>query len=488
MDVGWLALAEDSDGDEDVEFDHGSELSLSKLPLKNLVDSDDEDDDEDDDEEGERPLKDLFSFDDEDDDEDDDKEGAPAEQPAKKKKKKLPVAVGALKEELDDAPVRDGFFEEEAVESEFDDAMFDTDSSMSDTGSVDLPPEYVDAGMSDEQDVDYEPIEDVSKRRRKRPLKDFVYSDDEADDEDDDEEGEPAEQPAKKKTTKLPVSSAEAVAEKVPERGIPADEPAGKKKRTRCPVCGVWSTQLARHIMAKHQDWSKVKAQNVRYANIETKRKRFECPTCLTRVVNLKRHLVQMHDVQPGSMQELHLLALTSKRAQTKLKVGSSGMMEVEAARVLWRHSVERYKLCYTVLLSDGDAKTFTELTNIKPYGDEVHIEKEECINHSLIWSRCAKDKFASRWRVQFAVFTAISEFNFGPAAAQDTASFFGFHQGAHLKRLGASRQKKRERNSVKFQKDKANKRRDTVRAARLKRQEKLMLLEGGPAYAAGQF
>ncbi|KAL8609207.1 hypothetical protein ACOMHN_058827 [Nucella lapillus] len=61
---------------------------------------------------------------------------------------------------------------------------------------------------------------------------------------------------------------------------------------------------------------------------------------------------------------------------------GSSGMMEVEAARVLWRHSVERYKLRYTVLLSDGDAKTFTELTNIKPYGDEVHIEKEECINH----------------------------------------------------------------------------------------------------------
>ncbi|KAL8592498.1 hypothetical protein ACOMHN_021440 [Nucella lapillus] len=315
---------------------------------------------------------------------------------------------------------------------------------------------------------------------------------------------------------------------------------------------------------------------------------------------------------------------------------GSSGMMEVEAARVLWRRSVERYKLHYTVLLSDGDAKTFTELTNIKPYGDKVHIEKEECINHvskrlgsalrnlvadcrkkgvtlggrghgqltqnairkltiyynrairksssaeemkkavmaslhhcystdskprhelcpvgadswcfyqtalaqhqvpgphktlihtplnheklhqhlkpvyerltdtqllsrcvsgktqnsneclhSLIWSRCAKDKFVSRRRVQFAVITAISEFNFGPAAAQDTASFFGFHQGAHMKRLGASREKKRERNSVKFQKDKANKRRDTVRAARLKRQEELMLLEGGPAYAAGKF
>ncbi|KAL8591284.1 hypothetical protein ACOMHN_060586 [Nucella lapillus] len=48
MEDGWLALAEDSAGDEDVEFDHGS------------------------------------------DDEDDDEEGELAEQPAKKKTKKLP--------------------------------------------------------------------------------------------------------------------------------------------------------------------------------------------------------------------------------------------------------------------------------------------------------------------------------------------------------------------------------------------------------------
>lgn len=44
-------------------------------------------------------------------------------------------------------------------------------------------------------------------------------------------------------------------------------------------------------------------------------------------------------------------------------------MMEVEAARVLWRRSVGDYGLCYTTLLSDGDAKTFTELLKIKPYG-----------------------------------------------------------------------------------------------------------------------
>ncbi|KAK7101737.1 hypothetical protein V1264_020074 [Littorina saxatilis] len=61
---------------------------------------------------------------------------------------------------------------------------------------------------------------------------------------------------------------------------------------------------------------------------------------------------------------------------------GSSGMMEVEAARVLWGRSVSRHNLRYTVILSDGDTKTFQELSKIKPYGDQVTIEKEECINH----------------------------------------------------------------------------------------------------------
>lgn len=311
-------------------------------------------------------------------------------------------------------------------------------------------------------------------------------------------------------------------------------------------------------------------------------------------------------------------------------------MMEVEAARVLWRRSVQRHKLRYTTLLSDGDAKTFAELTKIKPYGEDIEIDKEECINHvskrlgsalrnivtdcrkrgvtlggrgkgqltqnairkmtiyynrairgsnsvdsmkkavmaslhhcfstddrprhelcptgvdswcffqealakhqvpgphdklvhtplnekkltphlmpiykrlsedqllsrcvsgktqnaneclhSLIWARCAKDHFASRKRVQFAVATAAREFNFGAAASQDTANFFGFETGHHMKRLGAARMQRRVQNSIKYVKDRRNKRRDKVRAAKLKRLEELLVLEGGPAYAAGQF
>ena len=57
-------------------------------------------------------------------------------------------------------------------------------------------------------------------------------------------------------------------------------------------------------------------------------------------------------------------------------------MMEAASARVLWRRSVQRHKLRYTTLLSDGDAKTFAELTKIKPYGEDIEIDKEECVNH----------------------------------------------------------------------------------------------------------
>ena len=110
-----------------------------------------------------------------------------------------------------------------------------------------------------------------------------------------------------------------------------------------------------------------------------------------------------------------------------------------------------------------------------------------ECL-HSLIWARCAKDHFASRKRVQFAVTTAAREFNFGAAASQDTANFFGFETGHHMKRLGAARMQRRVQNSIKYVKDRRNKRRDKVRAAKLKRLEELLVLEGGPAYAAGQF
>ncbi|GFR98246.1 hypothetical protein ElyMa_002765300 [Elysia marginata] len=61
---------------------------------------------------------------------------------------------------------------------------------------------------------------------------------------------------------------------------------------------------------------------------------------------------------------------------------GTSGMMEVHGARVLWGRSVNSLRLRYTTMLSDGDCKSYTALQNLRPYGDDIEIDKEECVNH----------------------------------------------------------------------------------------------------------
>ena len=36
----------------------------------------------------------------------------------------------------------------------------------------------------------------------------------------------------------------------------------------------------------------------------------------------------------------------------------------------------------YTVMLSDGDSKSFKKIVEEKVYGEDIVIEKEECVNH----------------------------------------------------------------------------------------------------------
>lgn len=59
---------------------------------------------------------------------------------------------------------------------------------------------------------------------------------------------------------------------------------------------------------------------------------------------------------------------------------GSSPNMEVVAAERLWQRS-EKYGFRYTTVVSDGDSKTFSHLTELNLYGD-TNIEKVECLNH----------------------------------------------------------------------------------------------------------
>ncbi|XP_005090918.1 uncharacterized protein LOC101850529 [Aplysia californica] len=63
-----------------------------------------------------------------------------------------------------------------------------------------------------------------------------------------------------------------------------------------------------------------------------------------------------------------------------KNHTGSSGSMEVAAAAVMWGRS-EQYGLRYTTMISDGDSKTYNELTKNPPY-DGIAVTKGECVNH----------------------------------------------------------------------------------------------------------
>eukprot|EP00795_Rhopilema_esculentum_P017497 gene17497-9115_t len=61
---------------------------------------------------------------------------------------------------------------------------------------------------------------------------------------------------------------------------------------------------------------------------------------------------------------------------------GTAGAMEVACAKNLWSRSLQKYKFRYTIMLCDGDSKAFSAVRELAPYGPDVKIEKEDCINH----------------------------------------------------------------------------------------------------------
>ena len=46
--------------------------------------------------------------------------------------------------------------------------------------------------------------------------------------------------------------------------------------------------------------------------------------------------------------------------------------MEAEGASILWGRSVEKNRLRYTTVISDGDAKSIVRLNSEHPYGSDV--------------------------------------------------------------------------------------------------------------------
>ena len=57
--------------------------------------------------------------------------------------------------------------------------------------------------------------------------------------------------------------------------------------------------------------------------------------------------------------------------------------MEVDCAKILWERSITKYKLRYTTKLCDGDSKAYASIVASKVYGEDIDIEKENCINHN---------------------------------------------------------------------------------------------------------
>ncbi|KAH7940682.1 hypothetical protein HPB49_003547 [Dermacentor silvarum] len=80
-----------------------------------------------------------------------------------------------------------------------------------------------------------------------------------------------------------------------------------------------------------------------------------------------------------------------------------AGEMEVEAALILFRRSLERYKLRYTKVLCDGDSRSYLALQADKVYGC-IPIKKEDCVNHvqkcmGTALRNCVAEHREPRWK-----------------------------------------------------------------------------------------
>ncbi len=61
---------------------------------------------------------------------------------------------------------------------------------------------------------------------------------------------------------------------------------------------------------------------------------------------------------------------------------GSSNAMKMRGALCLWHRSLEKHNFRYTAMISDGDSKAHTSVVNSKCYGEDIVIQRVDCIGH----------------------------------------------------------------------------------------------------------
>ena len=68
------------------------------------------------------------------------------------------------------------------------------------------------------------------------------------------------------------------------------------------------------------------------------------------------------------------------------------------AAEIMWGRSLGR-GFQYTIMVSDGDSRTFRHLCNLKVYRKDVVLVKDQCINHVAKRLGTTLKKFATQPR-----------------------------------------------------------------------------------------
>lgn len=132
---------------------------------------------------------------------------------------------------------------------------------------------------------------------------------------------------------------------------------------TKCMFDGTWQKRGFSSLIG---GVSCISADTGKVIDVEILRK--SCKGCQS---------INKLDVDSQKSENLKALHNCSKNYE-----GSSPSMEVVGVRRMFNRSIAEKKLRYTHYIGDGDSKTYETVSKEKPYGEDIHISKLECVGH----------------------------------------------------------------------------------------------------------
>lgn len=61
---------------------------------------------------------------------------------------------------------------------------------------------------------------------------------------------------------------------------------------------------------------------------------------------------------------------------------GNSGKMEIDGAIEMFKRSKDLHGVKYLSYIGDGDCKTYKDIIESQPYGENITVIKKECVGH----------------------------------------------------------------------------------------------------------